>query len=603
LNSPAPEQTTPHNEVITQQIQKNQKETKMTKNNSLNKEAVKQSIKSSNNQVEQAQTIDLKNKTRMLLASPFYKSKFETKFISGTSSVDHTMHLTVKQYPEGFTAFEEQSIETPNNEYGSFWMKYAGRDISVYNPLPVHEVPEIYSASKSRGRTTRRNIEAWQELLGSSGEISFSCNGYSVESALSKDISILSTKASRYEQYIPLAFKKDGKVTGGSYIYLAQTGVTEETKVPRNHISESRIGEFLIGSCMFGATLYGKDQYGNKHPLTNQLYQMPENCIIQSVDDNTTLHPDEQLTHKAFLNHIPLIKALSHDCPSINYHIPLSNYIIYGLNNYINGTITKNALTDYVALVKERALQHRSFLQDTCAEHAIALRITCTLDPLGLADSNNDEVFEQLLGKLQLTDSIKEKYTDDERVDLCNKIVSASINYLAEVEGEVGNVWKVAQHKLQTESFKLNKSEFDILHQLNYIDYSANLAVSVDRYDNREVCTLLPSMETPVQILYKKMFSEEFGPAMTMNWLPPVLIQMEQYRNRIFNLEDYLGHISALLDAGIIENSFLQMASVALDSPELAGKAAIGINSILSSHEMDIHLASEDNYLEDRFVG
>jgi len=572
----------------------NQKDTKMTKNNSLNKTAVKQSITSSNNQVDQAQTIDLKNKTRMLLASPFYKQKFETRYMSGVSDLDDNTRLTIKQYPEGFCMLEELPVEEATTEYGEHWMYYACRKMAVSNPGPARKPFEELDLSKSRRKRNGFNqvINYWNQLFPNNGDVVNKYGHYSIISKQSKDVSKIGVDKVRKEHYIPFAFTEEGVATGGLYMYLGYIGEKNQLSSTRPSISESPIKEFFAGACMFGATLYGKDQLGQIHPITHPRYVYPDNCVITDIYMQNEFHPYEKVSHKTMKNNIPLLKVLGQtETPSVNHHLPIPDYIIYGINSYLSGGMNKDALAKYIRIVKQRGALHSEFIQKNASINNVSINTSSALSPLGLEQSKPEEAVSDLFKKLDMMDMYREEFpAGDELESIRKKVFLRSLTYLSNCGHETSEIWSYVKESIENEEFSFSDEELSDLHLLNYLDYCVNLAKSVKKHGDRQVCVTMPAMESPIQNAYKRMFAKKFGAVMFVNWISPITVKDYNYGHRIFYLEHSVNNVNDLLDRGIVENCFMQTASIALDSTKIASDTAIKVKTILSEHEMRVQL-------------
>ena len=344
----------------------------------------------------------VENKVRFEISTPFYIDKFHKQYLSAISE-KRNKRLAIKQFAEGFTAFLEKAPHDTDSEYGDAWMHNSGKSLGVSNA--IYERPELEELSPEnsshRRNRMRRTQKVWADLFQHDDDLAYSSERYSLVSRLSHDVSVISTLEARDEIYFPVAFLKDQKAVGGAYLYLWQAATPEQAKTQRASISDQPIKEFYTGGCLFGSTLYGIDQYGERHPLTNPHHTIPEGRRVESIYSPFESHPDELLTRQSLINKVPMMKALSHENEvSLRYHLPLANYIIYGLNWFFKGQLSYSSLLEYIDLVKARANEHRAFLVGFEHQYGIKVITRTTIDKQGLVETAKEELVHALLIKI-----------------------------------------------------------------------------------------------------------------------------------------------------------------------------------------------------------
>ena len=112
-------------------------------------------------------------------------------------------------------------------------------------------------------------------------------------------INTFSNLLNRDEIYFPIAFLNQDGPIGGAYIYLW----TCNKDTHKNYLTESDdslpVAVFHTGACMFGSMLYGIDDKNQKHSLTDPKVVIPETCMIEHIQNDHELHPDELLSKQS----------------------------------------------------------------------------------------------------------------------------------------------------------------------------------------------------------------------------------------------------------------------------------------------------------------
>jgi len=520
---------------------------------------------------------------RELTHSFCYSNTYKNSYFS-TFSNNRNKRLAIKQYAEGFTSFFEKTKHDLERSYGSCWMSDSGRTIGVCNDEERPSLAELSDSNSASRRKFKRKVrKLWTELFQLDDDLIFETENYSIISRLSKNIFELGTREFRNEVYYPVAFLKDGRPIGGAYLHIWQSGIPEHLKSSRVSLNKAPIMEFYTGGCLFGSTLYGVDQNGDKHSLTSPHYEINDEVFIQSIECPFSSHPDELLTMQSLVNKVPLMKVLAHEKNVLlRFHLPLSNYILYGLNWLLLGKMSHVAFVEYIRIVKDRALAQSVMLKQFGEKHDIKLIINTSIDNLGLSESSAETLVSSLFKKLGLEGS----YDEHSFNDFCSETYSLVVNkiwgFLINQNSDVGEVWRHGFEKINSGEIDLDYSN---LLTINFMDYSANLALAARQHSDREVASLLPSQEGPVSHWYKKIFAEKYGPVLCIQWLSPIQINIPDFRGRVFYLEHYVKELSMLMGKRVPYLSYLQTASVALDSVEMAENIALELHDVLSEHE------------------
>ncbi|MCM8540005.1 MAG: hypothetical protein NE328_06980 [Lentisphaeraceae bacterium] len=492
--------------------------------------------------------------------------------------------LFSNQYNEGFTAFSS-SMENFDQQ----WLKDSGRSYAVTNPTDPETLPEQFRKASSRSKRKRyqnKVLNLWHTLIPQDENFGCKSDMYSIESSRSENIPCISTEQSREEYYLPFSYSYKDQVTGGNYIYAWEAGTAEQLKLPRASVKDRPFAEFFTGGCLFGAPLYGIDQFGNRHSLTSPGHNIPEGSIIDSVEAPYDIHPDETLTRESVANILHMIKSLGNDQTVLKYHLPLANYIVYGLNWFLKGKLTQNSLAEYIKTVLTRVAKQKSYLKSLGKTFAITINTCSSLDQLGMDLMEPDSFVKELLQKLGIEAVISSSMTLEERTLLKQKIFTGVLDYMKNLDGPTGKVWTHIDSRISDQS--INSDQYNLL-VLNYVDYSANLAISSLLNGERLTASILPANECPVNHWYKKVFAEEFGAVTCFQWLPPIQVQDETYKQRVFYLTEFIEDINSLLQQGLIRYNFLKTAAIAVNDTKKADEITKKISAIMRTHEKSLN--------------
>lgn len=349
----------------------------------------------------------------------------------------------------------------------------------------------------------------------------------------------------------------------------------------------TKVKEFLMTNCLFGSSILGVDEAGNKVPLIDHNLKVLD--MIVKVELNDAAHPYEAMSFSAIQGLLPLLKRIGADDFVIRYHLPILDYMLYGIHLYINGTITFDVLEDFIEQIKKRGEKHRSIIFALAAKENINIQVESPFDNLFSEDIelSASKLLEQLsLSSVQI-ERMKEEDPTFARVlsriakrgghkvqdfrfiiDILNVfdefplevVYSVSDGGSAKSPRELFEdlcIENILDHlKTNDRCPEYQKVWQDIINGEEITRFSpfqqlfkvANLAfVARSRllYGNEfEVCSLLPADEKPIAQAYKQLLAPKFGDILCLSWFPPILNYVEHeesnstkhYKNNLFRL-------------------------------------------------------------------
>jgi len=360
----------------------------------------------------------------------------------------------------------------------------------------------------------------------------------------------------------------------------------------KNHLSTHapKIKEFVMTNCLFGASILGIDDQGNKYPLIDHNLEI-EDIITKIVIDHS-IHPYETMSFAALQGLCPLLKNIGNDDFVVRYHLPVIDYMLYGVHLYISGKIAFDALENFIEMVKERGEKHKRILLELARKEQIIIHIESPFDNLFPKEVNlsASKLLEQLsLSAIQI-DRMKKEHpkfshalsrtakrgghrVEDFKsiIDVLNTLdefISSAVSHSTPtnerietsraprelfeelcIENVLCHLVDNTEHpKYQLvwrdiiEGGEINR--FSPLQQLFKVANVAFIAHSRLGLSDFEVCSLLPIDEKPIAQAYADLLASRFGHILCLSWFPPLLNYIDHeeltcirhHKNNLFRL-------------------------------------------------------------------
>lgn len=240
------------------------------------------------------------------------------------------------------------------------------------------------------------------------------------------------------------------------------------------------------------------------HPLTDPKYTLAENKLIKKIISRSDFHPYELITQMMLINLVPLIKAFSENEQGIvAFHLPTPEYLLYALKLYLNKKMSKAAIAEYLQHMSERKKLFQLFFLNFKDIHGIEVIASSPLDLLNIEEKIADLI-------------LSEQIPTEETVILEFKEILIS--------QDESKIWEFA--------FQQN-SPGDFLN-LNELSYTVHVANSAYKHPSGLVCLLDSLDERKIGTQYAEQFSTQFGPALGMHWIPPILLNDDKKNSLYF---------------------------------------------------------------------
>ncbi len=372
-----------------------------------------------------------------------------------------------------------------------------------------------------------------------------------------------------------------------------------------------KIKEFVMTNCLFGGSILGIDEQENRYPLIDHKLHVSDMITRIVVDES--IHPYEAMSFAALEGLFPLMAQSGCDF-IIRYHLPVIDYMLYGIHLYISGKIAFDALEEFVEQVKIRGQKHRTTIQALAEKSGIVIKVESPFDNL-FAEATEISA-NSLLSQLSLSVAQVERMKSEHPVlaeklrraarrgghkvadfksviDIFNAWDEVSSGISPEVVATVTTeqivqktprelfeelcIENILDHLTENTQFPEYKqiwqeivaggevTRFSPLQQLFKVANVAFIARSCLGREPFEVCSLLPIDEKPIAQSYKEFLAEKFGHILCLSWFPPLLSyinyensssQRANYLNNLFRFRPDKSYVDMSLIKGVLTTHF-----------------------------------------------
>jgi hypothetical protein len=357
----------------------------------------------------------------------------------------------------------------------SYSFKINQREFFFYNPVasaPNQPLPDAKSLKKTSQLLTALTTFADRRGL--------------VAPIAGKPITLFN-KNRREEIFLPMVFKSEKNFLG---IYIYPWISKPSRKLPEFQ----GFSQFVTAGCMFGASLQAITTKGCEIEFINHQIRLERGeKIIGVYHDAEELSPFELSLFNELERNCLLIKSLTREgcVPFLMYHLPVFDYLLFGLKLFLNDQITESALKDFVELVWKRKTLYKKIINDICSKHSINASICSPFDNLLLA-LNDDDPYASLANQLNLLEFTLLENKEHTFLQACiHRLVSN------EYELPLRDIWvSVLEQQIE---------EIDTLEQLFKLGNTILLAHVSRGKKDYDTCSLLPLSEKQIQVHYAQV--------------------------------------------------------------------------------------------------
>ncbi len=323
-----------------------------------------------------------------------------------------------------------------------------------------------------------------------------------------RNLSITNAKR-REEVFLPLSLKNEPNHlsdVSGLYMYpWLSSG-----NILANQFAFSGFKQYVTAGCLFGSNLIGMDEKGYKCALIKHDIDFYEKQKIQHIQlTSKTLGPYEVALFKEleglalFINQYADKKA---DKPSLFYHLPSHDYILFGIDLYIRNRMTLGALTSFLKYVCLQKIKHQEKIYQLCKKYDIQVEISSPFENIFSNiqfDPNSKKAAEHftqaVLDRLGIT--IKDNYPEGMDSTMVKQCVTLLMT----------NKINEKSHHAWVDFLKTNRDEagVDSIEKLFKIANSLMLGIAAFGKKDYETCSILPLPEKQIQVNYDKLRKEK----------------------------------------------------------------------------------------------
>lgn len=291
---------------------------------------------------------------------------------------------------------------------------------------------------------------------------------------------VLVNKKRREEVFFPLIFTLGDKQQG---LYL-NPWTSHRFSGPFNGFKR-----FVSAGCLFGANLQAITNDGLKIPLINHEVQLKKGQIIERITLETEKNnPFELVQFSEFEKTCVLINLFSQTGERwLIYHLPVLDYMLFGINLYIHQCISEKALNVffYHLFLKEKEYHHR--LKTLAEAHGIKITINSPFDNLIKMKKDAPFTLTSFLTQLHLKeDTLTEQTLVKQCIDLLTTHTIAPVHQ---------QIWQ------DFIAIKPCETLEDLFHVANTI----LLAEASKESLPFETCSVLPLSEKQIPIEYNQL--------------------------------------------------------------------------------------------------
>ncbi len=314
---------------------------------------------------------------------------------------------------------------------------------------------------------------------------------------------------------------------------------------------------FVTASCLFGTSLKARNNKKRKFPMIKHFMDFYDGEQIVNIAYNNSLPNAYELSFLIELQKMfALIKKLSvttHN-PELTIHIPGYDYILFGIELYLQGRITKTALENFITIIFDKITVYKKHIRAACDEHNIKVAFISPFDNLFGDIDNTQAMLVEINKLLGLADATTFSYNKENEEKFVWKCLFKLVN---------NNYYDV--HQFVWKDF-LNSSvhENNLIKTMEDLFKIANaviIGITAWKTEPYSTCSLLPLDEKEIQRRYSdysnKIAKDIYPPVFMGTILPTLLSYSEDTNGQLFyfDLDGGDASICELIKENIIESA------------------------------------------------
>jgi hypothetical protein len=386
-----------------------------------------------------------------------------------------------------------------------------------------------------------------------------------VQPMLENDQTVIFNTKRREEIFVPFVFDMPNDEAFGLYMcpWLSHNG----------KFTFKGFNQFVVAGCMIGSRLKGLDDHGARFDLIKHDIKFWDKQKITQIIFEQDANPYEEMLFFEFERLAYLMAKLSCERAGKNlyYHLPYYDYMLFGVELFIRGRMTLDALGQLFKIIFEQKDVHIEKIRDICKKYDIQVIIESPFENLfGQMDyQDKDESaivsfvlktiglpFEELPPQL---DASKQKEAEKLLVHRCVELLQKHC-----IMSSHQQVWKDFVESIGID--KINNLE-DLFKVANAI----MIALAAKDKPHYAVCSLLPLSEKQIQVGYakhskSKLLSKKYPPIFNLTYVDPLVTYAATCKGLAFYFEDCREQVKKVIvdkDIGLLQLAHQNIARLA----------------------------------------
>ena len=277
-------------------------------------------------------------------------------------------------------------------------------------------------------------------------------------------------------------------------------------KKTKDEFAFSGFEHYVTAGCLFGPILLGLNQKNHRFTLIKHHIELyPEEIINTVFIEGPSLSAYEEVLFHELKKLICFILQFSDKTKelSLSYHLPATDYMLFGIELFIRGKMTLGALSQFFDLILQQKNKHIEKIKKICPS-SIKLKISSPFE--NLFDSAQPFSLNAFLKNLNIpideTNSVStidpKKINEKELVARCVQLLTTNTFNI-----EHQTTWKDFDTAIEQ-----GKIKNDTIEDLFKIANAAFLAIAAKGKKDYKVCSLLPVSEKQIQVGYDSSIKE-----------------------------------------------------------------------------------------------
>ncbi len=393
------------------------------------------------------------------------------------------------------------------------------------NILPDDTQFTLNSRELIFGNSTTTNAKKPINLLKT---LEASCGEPPCSSSESPTI-LIYNKARRDEIFLPVITQDPQGKKLGFYVY-------PWLSLNNSNFEFSGIKKYVVAGCIFGSSLKARDDNDGTFPLIKHDIKLYNEQKIVDIEFNLAKFGSyERMLFSELEKLALLMKKFSNkdEQTELYYHLPYYDYILFGVELFVRGRITFDALDLFFNAMFQRKMQHEREIRRICQAHSISVKIESPFENIfGTLPTGTTEYAQFIFDKLGLSqteikpllDAKSEKEHEAKLVEYCASQLTTNTH-----RPEHRQVWE--------DLLSIKKDKIDDLEKLFKLANAAMIAIASKENKNYETCSLLPVSEKQIQLGFaelNKQLGNKYPAVVNMTTLDPLITYDPVSRGLLF---------------------------------------------------------------------